>query len=128
MIDPYNPTKDEITEWAFEKKSYLIQDWELVLIQDISNIDLIVTLYKDDKCEKKKFFLSCLYVYIGDFVRTKHLKSQSEIIFSEELLRKSLNDSDSEISIWAKRATDLMENPDKYTYEYWGLGSKYVYP
>jgi hypothetical protein len=61
VIDPWNPTKKEIIEWAYNNQPQPEQDWELA-VTEVENATLLLTLAADDNCKKRLFFLSCLYL------------------------------------------------------------------
>lgn len=70
MIDPWNPTSSEIRSWAYDPEADdPCQDWALALswLQDES---VYLSLAADDRCPKRRFFLSLLYLMVGDAVRT----------------------------------------------------------
>lgn len=122
MIDPWNPTQEEIKEWAYDKNAVCEQDWELA-VYDFENIDLILELVNDKKCPKRRFFLGCLYVFSGDIVRRGR---NLEIDKLRIIIEKASKYTEAWIVNWTKRTSILLSDPSNYSYEYWGLGSKYV--
>ncbi len=80
--DYVNPTADEIRSWAFSSYNTPMQDWELVITDDI-NLPTVLMLAADTQCPKREFMLSSLYVYVGDKVRANPKNSSGlDLIFS----------------------------------------------
>lgn len=130
--DFVNPSKQEITEWAFSEDYAPTQDWELCICDDAEDVQFLIDLMKDSKCLKKSFFLATLYVFVGDIVR-QHLlsakKELGEVIELQQLLpilETARSSEDQDILLWAERSLKLIEYPESYEYSYWGLGSKFV--
>jgi hypothetical protein len=120
--DEWNPTKEEIEKWAFDTQAYGIQDWELA-VYDVKNIDLILGLATDKTCPKRKFFLRCLYVFVGDTVRRNRKKEIDEL---NEILLKANRYEVEIIKKWIERSRELLLNPESYDYKFWGLSSEYA--
>ncbi|MBQ4898762.1 hypothetical protein KB559_07925 [Paenibacillus sp. Marseille-P2973] len=120
----WNPTAEEIRIWAYSDALIPEQDWELA-VNSFENIPMICSFVDDEECKHISFFLSCLYVFTGDFVRSRKNEEYNdliELLNSIEVIAKS-----EELKDWIKRSKDLILNPDKYDYRFWGLGSEYVY-
>lgn len=122
MIDPWNPTQEEIKEWAYDKNAVCEQDWELA-VYDFKNIDLILEIVNDKNCPKRRFFLRCLYVFSGDIVRCGR---ELEIQKLRIAIEKASIFTEVWIVNWVKRTLNLLSDPSRYSYEYWGLHSKYA--
>lgn len=128
MKDPWNPTQEEIKRWAYDtgpisEEEKNMQDWELA-VYGIKNIDLIISLVLDKECPKRKIFLGCLYVFVGDVIRREQKEEWDEL---EAILSKASHLKDTDIIDWVNRSKDLLAQPEKYEYKYWGLFSAYVY-
>lgn len=123
--DPWNPTQDEIKAWAYSDMYAPDQDFELA-VNTIGNIPMICGFINDPTCNKHKFFLSSLYVCTGDIVRVPQENQKAEF----ERLLEQLSNGDHSLLVqeWITRSLHLVQNPDTYSYEYWGLDSKFVYP
>lgn len=120
----WNPTAEEIRIWAYSDALIPEQDWELA-VNSFENIPMICSFVDDEKCKHISFFLSCLYVFTGDFVRSRKNEEYNKLI--ELLNRIEVIAKSEELKDWIKRSKDLILNPDKYDYRFWGLGSEYVY-
>ncbi|CAH1214731.1 hypothetical protein PAECIP111893_03840 [Paenibacillus plantiphilus] len=120
----WNPTQEEIKAWAYSGEKIPEQDWELA-VNSLENIPMICSLIDDEKCNRTLFFLGSLYVFIGDIVRSGEAE---EIGRLSELLNTMKMKAKSERLIdWIKRSKYLIQHPNTYDYDYWGLGSKHVY-
>lgn len=123
LKDPWNPTQEEILKWAQDKEAICEQDWELA-IASFENFELMVNLANDINLEKRYFFLSCLYVFVGDIVRGNE---EHELTLVKGLLNAISMDSNSnEITDWKIRSLRLIGHTEEYEYRYWGIGSEFA--
>jgi len=120
----WNPTPEEIRVWAYSKEKIPEQDWELA-INNFENIPMICSFIDDENCNHISFFLSSLYVFTGDIVRSEEIEETDRL---SVLLDKVQLSAKSEIlKEWINRSKYLIQHPNTYDYAYWGLGSKFVY-
>ncbi len=85
---------------------------------------MICTFIDDAKCKHTPFFLSSLYVFIGDIVRSR---STEDIVRLSALVENVAKTAKSEqLKNWLERSKYLIKHPKEYDYDYWGLGSKYA--
>ncbi|MBD0384905.1 hypothetical protein [Paenibacillus sedimenti] len=120
----WNPSSQEITEWAYSNEKIPEQDWELA-VNSFENIPMICKLVDDSDCKHTSFFLSSLYVFTGDTVRGMKIE---EIQKLNALLDKlNMTAKSEELKSWIARSKHLVQHPKTYTYANWGLGSNYVY-
>lgn len=125
--DAWNPTQEEIKAWAYDAEAYAPeQDFELA-VAETQNIPMICGFVNDESCPKRKFFLSSLYVYTGDIVRSKNEKAIHDLT---QLLNTQAQTAGNTqpLADWLSRSAHLIRQPESYTYEFWGMGSQYVYP
>ncbi len=115
----WNPTQDEIRKWAYSSMKLPDQDWQLA-VYDFKNIRLLFELVSDEECLKRSFFLDCLYVFIGDIVSG----SGGTLEDAYKAIELSKEFDERSILKWADRSIELLEYPDKYDYDYWGLDNK----
>lgn len=120
----WNPTPDEIRVWAYSNEMIPEQDWELA-VNSFENIPMICTFVDDKQCRHISFFLSSLYVFTGDIVRSREIEEINKLC--ELLDRLEVTVKSKELGDWIARSKNLIQHPDIYDYDYWGLGSKYVY-
>jgi hypothetical protein len=115
--DAYNPKKEEIKEWAYTENVYEpVQDWDL-MITDTENAELLLQLVNDEKCFHQSYFLKCLYLLVGDHVRTKGTIHDKEVI--EKVMKQGSNSQNEKIKIWAERSKELMQNTETFDYTFW---------
>jgi hypothetical protein len=118
--DAVNPTDAEIVRWAgIEGAHYppeMSQDWDLCVTEP-GRRDLLLRLASDASCPNRKFFLSCLYLLIGDAVRsnghTWHLDEASAWLRVD---RPSLPE---DIALFLDRALQLVGGTEPFDYEKW---------
>ncbi|MCB8976485.1 MAG: hypothetical protein H6657_03555 [Ardenticatenaceae bacterium] len=121
----WNPTREEVLRWAYTPNVYTpTQDFELAVYTPELH-DLILQCASDQACPHQDFFLSCLYVLVGDALRSKWKVFSETLIIN--LIMKGKQSPTLAVQMWAKRAEDLIAKPTLYNYDQWGLGSSYVY-
>jgi len=123
FMEIWNPTLEKIESWAFSSDGVPAQDWELGVIGSISAEQLIKFVI-NEKCPKRKFFLGCLYVLVGDTISKNYEDELKEL---SVLLLKSSKINNPIIKRWVERSRKLLLNPETYEYKYWGLDSQYAY-
>src|SRR6266498_4073214 len=68
MRSRYNPTAEDLRTWAYDSSSEEpAQDWDLSLAT-IPYDDLFLEFASDVDCPKRDYFLSLLYLIVGDAV------------------------------------------------------------
>lgn len=120
----WNPTQEEIKKWAYLNKPAPRQDWELA-VAIFENIPMICKFVDDARCKKTSFFLSALYVFTGDIIRSgdsEKFEKLSQLIKTIEETAKS-----KKLKLWIERSQHIIKHPEQCTYKYWGLGSSYAY-
>jgi hypothetical protein len=117
MDDPWNASFEEILQWSIAGQCWPEQDWDLAVINvlSLSNFENLIAHPSISK-SAKQFFIGCLYILVGDAVRTSDsiMISQVKAFIETSLLSKSV------LAKWAERAVSLIEKPDLYSYAYWG--------
>lgn len=117
MIDPWNPTREEIIEWAYSDELEPEQDWNLA-VTEINNASLLLTLASDDNCPKRLYFLFCLYLLVGDDVRTN-----GGAHGGVEAITLVLNHAEvfphGDIIKWIERSRQLLAEPNLFVYSDW---------
>lgn len=116
--DPLNPTKEELKTWAYGDYYEPVQDFKLMVTDDPL---YALSFAIDQKCKTKDFFLSSLYVFVGDSVRNKEDNRQQ----LDDLLMKASSYDDNRIRKFVERSKHLIENPASYNYADWGLGENF---
>lgn len=69
--DIYNPAPEELRAWSYAtaEPEWPVEDWDLMVTTRV-NAPMILMLASDDANPQQRFFLSCLYLLVGDMVRT----------------------------------------------------------
>jgi hypothetical protein len=117
MRDPYNPTRDEIRAWAYEKGALEPeQDWDLHLAR-LGEFDLYVELAGADDCPNWSYFIRLLYFIVGDAVRSDYRTLSRRSL--EDVL--ALTDHIPKFRFYRlrQRAADLMSEPASFDYHKW---------
>lgn len=122
MKDPYDPSIKEIREWACDKHSIIpVQDWDL-MITDLKKVPLFLALSIDPEVtyEKRNFFLACLYLLVGETIRSNGIEHRMEDLRS--FIENSSSLQDPTIQKWVSRSQELVKNPDLFDYDKWCNG------
>lgn len=117
MIDPWNPSPHEIRSWAYDPDAVdPCQDWDLALswLQDES---VYLSLAADDRCPKRRFFLSLLYLMVGDAVRTGFRVKPKPIVMG--FIQHGNSYPHPDIIAWQQRSRELIANPKAFEYDAW---------
>jgi hypothetical protein len=108
MLRTRGASQKEIEAWAREDGAdEPIQDWDLAVTVE-ANASLIFRLASDDMCPHRWFFLSCLYLFVGDAVRTGFDAFPREFI--ERLISTARDNSPERVRRWATRARALVSS------------------
>ena len=123
FIDPWNPTHEELTKWAYGHYYEPDQDFELSVVMIIdTDPDFILAFAADPACPNRDWFLGTFYTWIGDTV-----KGMYSVAIAERVLQNATNISDERLQKFVKRSRALITDPSLYTYEKWGMGTSYIY-
>jgi hypothetical protein len=127
MIDPVNPTLEEIEAWAHRGGAmYPMQDWDL-MVAVVENVGpVLVRLAADRSCAQREAIMNFLYVHAGQMVRENGPEGLAALRRTIDLAMASAS---SDLQSWSKRATDALQGrgpnpaargpgPD---YDYWFL-------
>lgn len=68
--DWVNPTKEELTKWAYGEYCQPGQDFNLMVTNDPV---FLLKFIEDESCRTRIFLLQALYIYIGDQVRANSI-------------------------------------------------------
>jgi hypothetical protein len=118
--DAANPTDKEIVRWAYidgaQNPPEVPQDWQLCVAEP-PRADLMVRLASDEKCPNRRFFLSCLYLLIGDAVRTNGKTWPLEE--ASAWLTRQTDQRSEETALFVNRARELLAKPETFDYKKW---------
>ena len=124
FVDPWSPSEQELRAWAYDSASMCPdQDWELAVAAS-GLWRAVLDFARDDHCPKQAFFLSVLYLIVGDAVRTGY------VLFARDDVHRLLESADiasgSLVAKWRSRAIALMADPSHFDYGLWCAGG-YAY-
>lgn len=106
-----------IRDWAFNDNEYVDeQDWDMVITNAVT-MPLMLGIVEEGKSKKWKWFLGCLYLFVGDFVRSKDFRGES--IELEKFLRIGESSSVECLQRWARRSRELLATPELFNHELW---------
>jgi hypothetical protein len=110
---------DPIRIWAFDLEATHEQDWDLILTGGGFD-ELLVDLAADLHCPTCGVFLGCLYLLVGDLVRSLGRTQTPEQLAA--LFARAERTDDPELRLWVARSRDLISHPEKFDYAKWCLG------
>jgi hypothetical protein len=115
MQDPINPTDEELREWAYKERWEPVEDFVL-MVADVERAALLIELTRSPQ---REFFFRCLYLIVGDAVRTKFNTAARPDV--EAMLASAAVPAthDQAIAAWVKASRELLEHPDRFEYEAW---------
>jgi hypothetical protein len=115
MQDPINPSDEELREWAYKERWQPVQDFDL-MVADVERAALLIELTRSPQ---REFFFRCLYLIVGDAVRTNFNTATRPDVESILSFGETPAASDPGIAAWIKASRDLLEHPDRFQYEAW---------
>jgi hypothetical protein len=120
VYDPLHPTPDEIREWAYDVDALEpCQDWDLVLSW-VQHEPVFLELASDDSCPSRRYFLSLIYLMVGDAVRTSFRNRPRPLI--EAFIARGDQYDHPDIKRWQVRSRELLKRPELFNYERWCAG------
>jgi hypothetical protein len=120
MHDPWNPSPDEIREWAYTPGAMEpCQDWDLAIAWT-GHERVLFELASDDSCLARRFILQILYLIVGDAVRS-NFRSTDRIII-EGFIRRGTEYPHPDIARWQARSEELLRRPEVFDYDRWCCG------
>jgi hypothetical protein len=117
MHDPWNPSPDEIRQWAYDAESVApCQDFDLA-VGWTRHEKVLFECTSDPHCPKSDFFLRVLYLIVGDAVRSDYRTTHRPIL--EGFIRRGDEYPRPVIQVWQNRSRELLKHPDRFDYEAW---------
>jgi hypothetical protein len=116
--DPHNPTDAELRGWATTDEVEPVIDFDL-MVADVARVDLLVELLGSPK---RPFFLRCLYLVVGDAVRTDfHTASRAGL---EDALERAGDRARDDVALakWVADSRTLIARPETFDYSAWCEG------
>ncbi|MCB0334806.1 MAG: hypothetical protein KDD62_00830 [Bdellovibrionales bacterium] len=104
------------------------EDWDLLHTNEVT-VSLFYEFACDLNCPNRLYFIHCLYLFAGDFIKD-YASNLSELSIAEgsrgavlfKLVAHAEACPDEIIKKWARRTRDLMADPSKYHYDDWASG------
>ncbi|MBO1580694.1 hypothetical protein [Bacillus sp. XF8] len=125
MKDPWNPTTQEIMEWAYtEHAVFPEQDWDLSVCTITNAAEIILSIASDTNCPNQTFFLHCLYLLVGDAIRTDG--NTYDLQYLQNILQSAASSTNTDILKWVERSKTLLSKPETFNYDLWCDGG-FVY-
>ncbi|MED1785825.1 hypothetical protein P4V43_28900 [Brevibacillus fortis] len=109
----------DINAWAFSNDAeFPHQDWDL-FITDISTAPLLLSLSINPEVanDKRKVFLACLYLLVGDAVRI--VKDRTHLEEVRLFVEQASSNQNYYIQQWVFRSFQLIQNPELFDYKKW---------
>jgi hypothetical protein len=117
MKDPFNPTIAELEEWARTVDAVEpTQDWDL-MVTDAEKIQTVFSLAAAPNLPNWRYFLHCLYLFVGDAARTNFRVYSRSLV--EELLGRVNEHSPKYLHRWQERSQNLISGTERFDYELW---------
>jgi hypothetical protein len=108
LEDGWNITQADLRAWAYRPDAMCpIEDWDLAVTTD-ANSELLLEFAADSACPSRNFFLRCLYLLVGDAVRSAFRAHRRDVV---ERLISQVGDQSPSIIQWAERARTLLDAP-----------------
>lgn len=118
-MDVTNPSVEEIIKWAYSKKEWPHDEWDLFLSWT-REVDLFIELATDHKCPKKDFFRHMLYYIVGTTYSEPNKTDKLERIAFYS--NKVHNPKHGDIIKWVNEIDLLLNGSKKYSYDNWRGG------
>jgi hypothetical protein len=121
FTNPFDPTDQELRDWAQGQRFALPQDWELVIPCSPKRHSLILELAVDPtrRAKHKRMLLNMLYLITEQFVLSKSSPEQME-----KLINSALASRDPDAVLWANRSNAVVREPSKFHRKKWILGAR----
>ena len=118
MRDPFDPTDAELREWAASDEPWPFEDFDL-MVADVEQAPLLLELTSS---RKRDFFVSCLYLVVGDAVRSSfNTASRADVEAALEHAAATAAE-DAVIRRWIEQSRKLLASPGDFDYETWYEG------
>lgn len=114
-----NPSVEEITNWAYSRAAWPVEEWDLFLSWTCE-VELFIALATDHKCPHRIFFLHMLYYIVGTtFGQPRSQEPMSRIA---TLVEKARGVNHGDIKRWVKEVDSLLKGTREYSYDEWRGG------
>jgi hypothetical protein len=114
-----SPDDQELREWAYDPVAVEPQqDFDLLLATTPRRS--YVEFAGDVACPKAAYFLSVLYLIVGDAVRTDYSSECRDTV--DDLLQAGRAQGSARVLTWVARSERLMLHPEEFEFDLWCAG------
>jgi hypothetical protein len=118
MQDEWNPTTDELRAWAYGQDPDFEPDPDFDLsVARLEHAELLMEGAADPACGQRDFFVRVLYLLVGDAVRSEGEEHDLGVL--SQLVDDAAESADERLQLWAERARELLEHPERFDYDDW---------
>jgi hypothetical protein len=108
-----------IRDWAYSGNPEPQQDFDLI-ITGSGHERMFVELVADRNCPNRIYILSCLYLFVGDSLRSDYQTNSKKQVL--EILEYARPFAVEELRQWIKRSEKLIASPTLFDYDLWCNG------
>lgn len=116
IINPSNPSSEEIFNWAYSDEEAPHQEWGLFLIWK-ADFESYLRFAADINCPKENFFLDLLYYWVWRCIKHNSIENNLADYHAIFDVAKKINTP--YIKIWMDRSQKLMANNQAFTQDQW---------
>jgi hypothetical protein len=114
VLSPFGPGDDDLRQWAYSGSLAPVEDFD-VMVASIDRAPLLIELVSSPA---RAFFVCCLYLAVGDAVRTSFATTKRERV--EAALEEAANSAhDPAVERWIADSRNLLANPETFDYDAW---------
>ena len=122
-MNPFDPSDDDLRQWARSGLPAPVEDFDLMVASD-HRAPLLVELASSPA---REFVLRCLYLIVGDAVRSDFNTSSRAQVEAMLADAEGAASTDPGIGRWIAESRVLLQHPERFDYELWcdgGLASR----
>jgi hypothetical protein len=114
-VNPYDPSDDELRQWAYSGLDEPIEDFDL-MVAEWDRAPLLIELASSPA---RDFVFRCLYLIVGDAVRTTFHTSSREQIKTMLAGAAPAAATDRGVGRWIGESQRLLEHPERFDFDLW---------
>jgi hypothetical protein len=117
FTDPINPSEAELHAWAYTPGAVEpVRDFDLILESDARD-ELYLEFAADTDCPQRRYFLSLLYLIVGNAVRSEF--QSRDALALEDFVKRVAVTRDPLLQLFVARSRALMAAPETFSYSAW---------
>ena len=116
--DNWNIQGDELIRWAEDRSAdWPDQDFDIA-VADLRFSEIIIRYATDDESPKRRFFLGCAYLIVGNSLKSTNQASlkNKEV---ESFLIKAKESNHKSMDLLCVRYEEVLNNQIEFNYELW---------